>query len=180
MVEGEAAAAPLRPRSRVTLALLRLCEASALASALALLFGMAVVLADILTRRLIAAPLTGVNDLVQLAVVATACLALPLAFARGGHVAVAFLTDRLPPAFRSWLLVAVAFAEGVLLLLLLVHGWRQFENRLAMGDVSSTLGLPVALYWAPYLFGVGLSVPAALLPVLRLGTGPNPTAEPGR
>jgi len=180
MAEGEAAAAPPRPGSLIARALLRLCEASALASALALLFGMAVVLVDILTRRLIAAPLTGVNDLVQLAVVATACLALPLAFARGGHVAVAFLTDRLPNAFKSWLLFAVAIAEAALLLLLLVHGWRQFESRLAMGDVSSTLGLPVALYWAPYLFGIGLSVPAALLPLLRVGTGPDAGAEAGR
>ena len=55
----------------------RACAASALAGALALAAGMIVVLADILTRRLLATPLVGVNDLVQLAVVASACLAKP-------------------------------------------------------------------------------------------------------
>jgi TRAP-type C4-dicarboxylate transport system permease small subunit len=180
MAEGEAAAAPPRPGSLIARALLRLCEASALASALALLFGMAVVLVDILTRRLIAAPLTGVNDLVQLAVVATACLAFPLAFARRAHVVVEFLTDRFPAPLRHWLFRAVALVEAALLVLLLLYGWNQFENRLALGDVSSTLGLPVALYWAPYLFGIGLSVPAALLPLLRVGTGPDAGAEAGR
>jgi TRAP-type C4-dicarboxylate transport system permease small subunit len=180
MTGGEAGAAVAARRARILRPFLFLCEASALLGALALFFGMAVVLADVLTRRIVAWPIVGVNDLVQLSVVASACLALPLAFARGGHVAVAFLTDRLPHAFKSWLLFAVAIAEAALLLLLLVHGWRQFESRLAMGDVSSTLGLPVALYWAPYLFGIGLSLPAALLPLLRVGTGPNATVEPER
>ena len=180
MTGGEAGAAVAARRARILRPFLSLCEASALLGALALFFGMAVVLADVLTRRIVAWPIVGVNDLVQLAVVASACLALPLAFARGGHVAVAFLTDRLPPAFRSWLLFAVALAEATLLLLLLVHGWRQFESRLAMGDVSSTLGLPVALYWAPYLFGIGLSLPAALLPLLRAGAGADTNAEPER
>lgn len=163
MAGSEAAAAGLRRGKRLARPLLVLCEASALGSALALLFGMAVVLADILTRRLIAAPLTGVNDLVQLAVVATACLAFPLAFARGSHVAVEFLTDRLPAPLRRALARAVAVAEAALLLLLFLYGWRQFESRLAMGDVSPTLGLPIALYWLPYLFGIAFSVPAALL-----------------
>lgn len=163
MAGSKVAAGGPRHGARIARPVLVLCATSALGSALALLFGMVVVLADILTRRLIASPLTGVNDLVQLAVVATACLAFPLAFARGSHVAVEFLTDRLPAPLRRGLARAVAMAEAALLLLLLLYGWRQFESRLAMGDVSPTLGLPIALYWLPYLFGVALSVPAALL-----------------
>lgn len=177
MAEGEAAAAGPRRGARIARPVLLLCEASALGSAMGLLFAMAVVLADILTRRLIATPLTGVNDLVQLAVVATACLAFPLAFARGSHVAVEFLTDRLPAPLRRALARAVAVGEAAFLLLLLLYGWRQFESRLAMGDVSPTLGLPIALYWLPYLFGVALSVPAALL---ALRAGPADAASDAR
>lgn len=158
-----------------------LCQASALAGAVALLLGTAVVLADILTRRALASPLTGVNDLVQLAVVATACLALPLAFARGSHVAVAFVTEHFPAPLRRGLARAVAVSEAALLLLLLLYGSQQFESRLAMGDVSPTLGLPVALYWLPYLFGIGLSVPAALLAAdASAETGPVGEAQGSR
>lgn len=157
----------------------RLCEASALLGALALFGGMAVVLADVATRRTLGSPIRGVTDLVQLAVVASACLALPLAFARGTHVTVAFLTDRLPAGARRALRAAVALAEAGLLLLLLLYGWRQAEARLLLGDVSPTLGLPVLLYWAPYLLGIGLSVPAALLALLPLreATAVAPGAE---
>jgi TRAP-type C4-dicarboxylate transport system permease small subunit len=162
--------------ARLVRAFERSCEASALLGALALFGGMAVVLADVATRRTLGSPITGVTDLVQLAVVASACLALPLAFARGTHVAVEFLTDRLPEGPRRFLRVAVALAEAGLLLLLLLYGWRQAEARLLLGDVSPTLGLPVLLYWAPYLIGIGLSVPAALLALLP---GREPSAVAG-
>ncbi len=156
---------------RLVRAFERACEASALFGALALVGGMIVVLADVATRRTLGSPITGVTDLVQLAVVASACLALPLAFARGTHVAVEFLADRLPAGPKRLLRVAVALAEAGLLLLLLLYGWRQAEARLLLGDVSPTLGLPVLLYWAPYLAGIGLSVPAALFALLPAREG---------
>ncbi len=166
MAGGQALGGRTGDGRRLVRAFERLCEASALVGALALFGGMAVVLADVATRRTLGSPITGVTDLVQLAVVASACLALPLAFARGTHVAVEFLTDRLPAGARRLLRAAIALAEAGLLLLLLLYGWRQAEARLLLGDVSPTLGLPVLLYWAPYLVGIGLSVPAALLALL--------------
>jgi len=161
----------------------RACAASALAGALALAAGMIVVLADILTRRLLATPLVGVNDLVQLAVVASACLALPLAFARGAHVAVEFVTRRWPGGVQRGLVRTLALVEAGFLLLLFVYGVEQARSRLSLGDVSPTLGLSVAVYWLPYLFGIGLSIPAALLALLdprpKLASGaPGEAGDP--
>ncbi len=155
------------------------CEASAVAGALLLLLGMLVVLADIATRRTVGSPLTGVNDLVQLAVVGSACLALPLAFARGTHVAVDFVTRDWPSGLRRGLDYGVALAQLALLWLLVVHGWGQAALRLALGDVSPTLGLPILLYWVPYLVGIALSLPAALIaPFLDRAERPVGAAQP--
>lgn len=143
------------------------CEASALAGALALLLAMVVVLVDIATRRSVGSPITGLNDLIQLAVVACSCLAMPLAFARRAHVEVSFVTNRLPQFARRGLARIVAIAEAGLLALLFVHGWQQALLRQSFGDASPTLGLPVVIYWGPYLLGIGLSALAALGPLLR-------------
>lgn len=141
----------------------RLCEGCALLAGIALAGGMLVVLADVATRRTLGSPITGVTDLVQLAVIASACLALPLAFLRGGHVAVEFVTRNWPLRAQRVLRTLVALAEASLLILLLRYGLSQAAARFSFGDVSPTLGLPVLLYWVPYLLGVALSVPAALL-----------------
>lgn len=153
-------ARPAAGRAALAQLVLRAAELAAVLGAIALLCGMLVVLADVLTRRTLGSPLRGVNDLVQLAVIGSACLALPLAFARGSHVAVEFLTRRLPPPLQRALSWLVAAAEAGFLLMLFLFGLQQARLRLAMGDVSPTLGLPVAVYWLPYLLGIGLALPA--------------------
>jgi TRAP-type C4-dicarboxylate transport system permease small subunit len=102
--------------------------------------------------------LVGVVDLVQLCVLTAAWLAIPWAFATGGHVVVELLHERLPPVARD----AVAMVAGAAALLFLAVMLRacleQAQVVVAYGDRSATLQIPLLGYWLPVLFGLTLSV----------------------
>jgi TRAP-type C4-dicarboxylate transport system permease small subunit len=136
----------------------------------ALLCGaMLVQIADIATRRTLGFSILGVIDLTQLGVMGCVFLSMPLAFLRGTHVAVEFLTDLLPaPALR-----AVKLGGGLLgaafMLALAWYGLLQARIALAQGDKSVTLGIPMILYWAPLLVGTLASAAAGLVAAWRGG-----------
>lgn len=137
---------------------------------MALLCGaMLVQIADIATRRTLGFSILGVIDLTQLGVMGCVFLAMPLAFLRGTHVGVEFLTDMLPAP----LLAAVKLASGLIgaafMLALAWYGLLQAQIALEQGDKSVTLGIPMILYWAPLLLGTLGSAATALVAALRAG-----------
>jgi TRAP-type C4-dicarboxylate transport system permease small subunit len=145
----------------------RALSALALIGVLALMAGVAVLMADIATRKTIGFSVLGMIDLTQLAQMACVFLVLPLAFLRRSHISVDFVTDRLPPRALAAVELSSALLGIALLGAILWYSWEQAAIQVAQRDVSVTLGIPMAAYWAPLLLGTALSVLALLLIFLK-------------
>jgi len=145
----------------------RALSALALIGVLALMAGVAVLMADIATRKTIGFSVLGMIDLTQLAQMACVFLVLPLAFLRRSHISVDFVTDRLPPRALAAVELCSALLGIALLGAILWYSWEQAAIQVAQRDVSVTLGIPMAAYWAPLLLGTALSVLALLLIFLK-------------
>ncbi len=125
--------------------------------------GVAMLMVDISTRKTIGFSILGTIDLTQLAQVTCVFLVLPLVFLRESHIAVDFVTDRLPPRLRAAVHAVSALLGVALLGAILWYSWEQAAIQVRQGDRSVTLGIPMALYWAPLLFGTALSMLASVL-----------------
>lgn len=144
----------------------RVCLIAALLGVAALLAAMAVTVADIVLRPLGSA-VPGVVDLVQLAVMAGAFLAIPYTFISDGHVSVDLLAQNLPARLAALLRLLAALLATGLLALMLYYGWQSAWQQHAFGDVSQTIGIPLFWYWTPLLAGLALSALATLLLIGR-------------
>lgn len=140
----------------------RLARLIALAGVAALGVAVAATLLDILLSPFGGA-VAGEVDLVQLAVMAAAWLAMPLAFLDDAHVSVDLLSARLPKRASLALKGLGGLLAVLLMALILRYGWTTAAQQLQFGDVSQELGIPIAWYWAPLLLGAALSILAALL-----------------
>jgi len=117
---------------------------------------------DIATRRVIQLNIVGMVDVTQLMVMACAFLCIPYTFMKEAHIDVDFVVNYFPLRLRHaamalWGLVGAAFMALV--------SW--YAGIAAMqaytnGDQSTTIGIPIILYWLPLLFGCVLSVLACL------------------
>ena len=140
-----------------------------------------VTVADILARQWGGA-VPGVVDIVQLFILAGAYLVIPYTFLTDGHVSVDLLTGALPPRPAAVLKGLAAVLALVVLLPMLVKTYQSAMGQLAFGDRSQTIGIPMIWYWAPLVFGVGLSALAAALllgrHVLGLISGSGRSTEP--
>ncbi|MGH8738166.1 MAG: TRAP transporter small permease [Burkholderiales bacterium] len=132
----------------------------------ALCGAMLVQIADIATRRTLGFSILGTIDLTQLGVMSCVFLAMPLAFLRGTHVGVEFLTDALPGPLLRAVKFAAGLAGAAFMLALAWYGLLQAQIQLAQGDRSVTLGVPMILYWAPLLVGTLASAATALIAAL--------------
>lgn len=144
----------------------QVCLIAALLGVAALLGAMAVTVADIVLRPLGNA-VPGVVDLVQLAVMAGAFLAIPYTFISDGHVSVDLLAQNLPARLAALLRLLAALLATGLLTLMLYYGWQSAWQQHAFGDVSQTIGIPLFWYWTPLLAGLALSALATLLLIGR-------------
>lgn len=101
--------------------------------------------------------IVGVVDIVQLGVVTAAWLAIPWAFATGGHVTVDLVWGRLPATVRELLGAVAAAVACVFLAATFRYCLDQALAVRAYGDRSATLQIPLVWYWLPVLFGLALS-----------------------
>ena len=127
---------------------------------------MLVVIVDIAARKSIGFSILGTIDLTQLGVMGCVFLSMPLAFLRGTHVGVEFVTDRLPAPLLRALKCAVGSLGAAFMLTLAWYGLGQARIQLAQGDVSVTLGIPMILYWVPLLVGCFGSAAAGAIAAL--------------
>ena len=147
----------------------RWLERLALAGVLALMSAMLVVMADIVARKALGFSIKGTVDVEQLAQIACVFCVLPITFLREANITVDFLTDRLSPRPLAWLRCAVQVLCALLLAAIAWHSADQALVQVRNGDRSQTLGLPMALYWIPMLFGTTVSIGATLLLALKFG-----------
>jgi TRAP-type C4-dicarboxylate transport system permease small subunit len=142
---------------------------------MALLCGaMLVQIADISTRKTLGFSILGTIDLTQLGVMGCVFLAMPLAFLRGTHVGVEFLTDMLPPALLRAVKLAAGLLGAAFMLALAWYGLWQAQMQFAQGDKSVTLEIPMILYWVPLLAGTLASAATALVAALAAPRAQDP------
>jgi TRAP-type C4-dicarboxylate transport system permease small subunit len=147
--------------------LARCAEVLAFAGMLLISVSIAVSMVDIVARKTTGWSVLGITDIGQLLVMSCICLAMPFAFVREAHVGVTFVTDPLPPRALSALKLAVALLSCVFLVMLTRFAFAQAWVQIGKGDMSMTLGIPIAWYWASLLTGFTISTAACVLHAVR-------------
>ena len=122
---------------------------------------------DIVGRQTVGYSVIGLNDLTQLLVMTFIALALPITFLREENVSVDLFVDALPASLRAVLTAVMAVATTVFVAALAWYAWRQALRELAEHATSSTLAIPMVLYWAPVLAGSTLATVLAAIVALR-------------
>lgn len=133
------------------------------------LMGLAVTvtLADIALRGSVGQSIRGTVDITQLGLIICAALVIPFAFLRDAHVRVDIGVSLIPPRLRHGLDGFGALLGAGLMAAILWAGSGTAVQALDYGDLSQTIGIPMALYWAFFLAGAALSVLACLLLAAR-------------
>lgn len=140
----------------------------ALAGTSAIVVGALVTMADIGLRSIGTATIKGSVDIMQLCVLTGAMLAIPHGFVTDQHVAIDLVVERFPARVRLCLRVIAAMSSAGFLAGVFWFSLQQALTEHAGGDRSQTIGIPMIWYWVPFLVGIGSSVPASLLVVVRL------------
>ncbi len=134
------------------------------AAVLALLAMMLLTTSDVILRKLVNKPITGVPEMVELALGVAIFFAVPGVFARGANIAVDMIDQWLP----TWTATLKRLSAGLMVLTLAVltwHMWKPMVDILAYGDTSADLQIPKIWFMAPAWAGiaVALLVTAAIL-----------------
>lgn len=139
----------------------RLSTFAAYLAAAALSVSVLVTVADIVLRRTVNMPVTGVVDITQLAVMWAAFCSIPVAFHLDNHISVVMLTDRLPAGVRARVYaVGTLFGSALLMSASLMAAAKGYQEYL-QGDRSMILGIPLIWYWMPVVVGFALSAVCA-------------------
>ncbi len=138
-----------------------------------------VTVVDVLGRKLANWSLPGLIDLSQLLVMTSVFLCIPYTFEQRANVDVDLLHERLPARWRARLDAAWALAGALFLGTVTWHAARAASQVLEYGERSPTLGWPMALYWAPVLFGCALAALVCIthafpVPEAVPANGPSP------
>lgn len=161
-----------------------LAQRLANASQSLILAGVLITVADIAMRSVSNVGVPGTVDLMQLAVMWSALLAIPAGFLNDEHVAIDLFTKRLPARIQHALRLMALLLAAAGLALLAWYGAQQAWREHTGGDSTQTLGLPFGIYWLPLLAGLGLSALACVALAgetwLNLWRGDAVTASAGR
>jgi TRAP-type C4-dicarboxylate transport system permease small subunit len=131
------------------------------AAVLALLAMMMLTTSDVILRKLVNKPITGVTELVELALGAAFFFAMPGVFARGANIAVDMI-DQWAPMLTGLLKRVAALSMIVTLGVLAWNMWKPLVDILSYGDTSADLQIPKIWFMAPAWAGVFLSLLAAI------------------
>lgn len=113
---------------------------------------------DILARQLAGQPLTGVVELVEITVLASAMLGLPEAFLRDEQIKIDLLDALLSDAILRIVEAAGLLLSMLFLALLCRNVWQPMLDARMFGDVKYDLGVPVWPLYALIVFAFGASV----------------------
>ena len=142
---------------------------------LAVLMVLAMVLltiTDVSMRKFVDKPMTGVTEMVELALGVAFFFALPGVFWRCAHITMDIIDDHWPQ-WRS-VLQRVATAFNALVLVVLVwHMWQPMLDVISFGDTSADLQIPKIWFMAPAWMGILLSL---LVVMVQLCLGTEPVA----
>jgi TRAP-type C4-dicarboxylate transport system permease small subunit len=114
----------------------------------AMVFTMAVVIANVFSRWFFNSPLRGTSDLVTLAFVIIVWGPMAMAALKGSHIAVTAVLDRLPRLPRLVLQLIIALVSGGMLGLVT---WRLVMYGIRQGEILSQTGV-LRLPWEPFVY----------------------------
>jgi TRAP-type transport system small permease protein len=141
-------------------------QACGYAAAIALAAMMLLTVADVVLRSMFNYPIRGMLEIIELLLACSFFVALPASFLRDEHIVV----DMIDPMAPEWVPALKQIGNMVTLVVIAAitwQGWKAMQDTLMFGDVTSDLQIPRILYWVPVLFGMGGSVVAAAMMLLR-------------
>jgi TRAP-type C4-dicarboxylate transport system permease small subunit len=140
---------------------------------LAVLMVLAMVLltiTDVSMRKFVDKPMTGVTEMVELALGVAFFFALPGVFWRCAHITMDIIDDHWPQ-WRSALQRVATALNALVLVVLAWHMWQPMLDVMAFGDTSADLQIPKIWFMAPAWMGILLSL---LVVMLQLWVGTEP------
>ena len=132
---------------------------------IALLAMMLVTTADVLLRRTLNRPITGVTELAELALGVAFFMAAPGVFARGANIAVDMI-DQWKPDWSVMLRRLAALMSAVMLAVFAWHMVGPLVDIVEFGDTSADLQIPKIWFMAPAWVGIVLSLLTSLTVLL--------------
>ena len=125
--------------------------------------------ADVSMRKFVNHPMTGVTEMVELALGVAFFLALPGVFWRSAHITMDIIDEHWPQS--RFALQRMASVCNVMVLMVLVwHMWQPMLDVISFGDTSADLQIPKIWFMAPAWLGMFLSLWVVLL---QLWIGPE-------
>jgi TRAP-type C4-dicarboxylate transport system permease small subunit len=122
-----------------------------------------ITVASVLARWLVAAPVPGDVELVQIGTAAALALFLPYCQLHGGHLIVDIFTARADASVHRRLETAAHWAAAAVLALLATRAAVGVADLRAAGETSMVLGVPLWLAYAPMAPALALAALIALL-----------------
>lgn len=148
--------------------LLKLTSGLAILGMCALVVAIAVVVGDIVWRRVGGGSFIGSVDLTQFSVMIAVSMAIPYAFATGGHVSVDLLTRSLSRRASRILDICASITGLIITAFLCWLSAGRAREIWTYGDVSQDLALPMIWFWAALVTGLALSALVCTIRALRL------------
>jgi len=142
----------------------------ALVGMCALVVAIAVVIGDIVWRRIGGGSFIGSVDLTQFSVMIAVSLAIPYAFATSGHVSVDLLSRTVGPMTNQILDVTASLTGAVITGFLCWLSTGRALEIWTYGDVSQDLALPMIWAWSALVFGLGYSALICIVRALCVAT----------
>jgi TRAP-type C4-dicarboxylate transport system permease small subunit len=162
------------PWPRATVRLLdrgldRITDILAFVGMAALIGAIAVVVIDIVWRRIGGQSFIGAVDLTQFCVMAAASFAIPFAFSNANHVTVDLIGKK-----ARWggilrvIDVLIPLVCAAVMAFLLYLSWGRAMEQWSYGDVSQNLAIPMILFWVFFLSGMAVSTLVCFVKFLKL------------
>ena len=129
-------------------------------------------IADVSMRKFVDKPMTGVTELVELALGVAFFFALPGVFWRCAHITMDIIDDHWPQWRPVLQRVATGF-NALVLVVLVWHMWTPMLDVISFGDTSADLQIPKVWFMAPAWIGILLSL---LVVMLQMWMGTEPAA----
>ena len=126
---------------------------------------------DVSMRKFVDKPMTGVTELVELALGVAFFFALPGVFWRCAHITMDIIDDHWPQ-WRSALQRLATLFNALVLVVLVWHMWQPMLDVISFGDTSADLQIPKIWFMAPAWVGMLLSLLVVMLQ-MWLGTEPE-------
>lgn len=127
---------------------------------------------DVTMRKFVDKPMTGVTEMVELALGGAFFFALPGVFWRCAHITMDIIDDHLPQWRLALQRVATVF-NAIVLVVLVWHMWQPMLDVISFGDTSADLQIPKIWFMAPAWLGILLSL---LVVMLQMWLGPEPAS----